>query len=169
MLSCEDIRDFFCQLCTKRFRTKNEWERHTNGVHLKLKNFKCEKCPKAYTDATPLNYHIYTAHGDGSNLFGCSNCEKKFTSKRNRDKHELVHSTVTWCQIILQFQWNFEFSCFGPSILLLLLNMHLLSFDKEIVWCIVCPCMYVFMLSTLVRVDCSPDLKMFPPLANIQQ
>ena len=86
-LFCEDIKEILCPLCPKLSRTFAEKEKHVKAVHLRERRFKCEKCPKAFTDPTPLKYHIRTGHGDGSDLFQCAHCDKKYTTKRNLQNH----------------------------------------------------------------------------------
>ena len=81
-LACEDIREVPCPLCEKMFRVKSDLEKHTSAVHLIVRKFKSDNCPKAFTDATPLKYHIMAAHGDGSHRFQCSFCDKKIIHKK---------------------------------------------------------------------------------------
>ena len=86
-LFCEDIKEVRCPLCPKLSRTFSEKEKHVKAVHLRERSFKCEKCPKAFTDQTPLKYHTRTTHGDDTNLFQCTHCDKKYTTKVNLEKH----------------------------------------------------------------------------------
>ena len=86
-LFCEDIKEVRCPLCPKLSRTFSEKEKHVKAVHLRERSFKCEKCPKAFTDQTPLKYHTRTTHGDGTDLFQCTHCDKKYTTKVNLEKH----------------------------------------------------------------------------------
>ena len=77
-LACADVRR---PLCDEMLRTKSDLDKHTNGVHFKVRKFKCEQCPKAFTDRTPLKYHTKSAPGDGSHLVPCPSCKKKFSDK----------------------------------------------------------------------------------------
>ena len=72
--ACEDIREISCTSCPKKFRFGTELARHVVRVHIKLRNFKCKLCSKAYTDATPLRHHTQTTHGDGSTFSHCPHC-----------------------------------------------------------------------------------------------
>ena len=87
-LACNDIREVPCTLFLKKFRNESEKNRHIKTVHMKQRNFKCKLCRKAFSDLTPLKYHIKSAHGDGSDLFQCNICNKTITTKRNLIKHK---------------------------------------------------------------------------------
>ena len=94
-LACADVRDVSCPLCDKKFRSNSDRDKHTSGVHFKLRKFKCDQCPKSFTDGTPLKYHIKAAHGDGSHLVECPSCERKFSDKRHFKRHfSKVHEEV---------------------------------------------------------------------------
>ena len=86
-LACTDVREVSCLLCASKFRTDSDRVKHTSAVHFKVRKFKCNQCPKAFTDGTPLKYHQKTAHGDGSHLVQCPSCERKFSDKRHFKRH----------------------------------------------------------------------------------
>ena len=86
-LACVDIREVPCPLCSKLFRTTADRDKHTSGVHFKVRKYQCDLCPKAFTDVTPLKYHKKSAHGDGSHLVQCPSCERKFSDKRHFKRH----------------------------------------------------------------------------------
>ena len=73
-LVCNDLRDVQCSLCPKKFRHDSEKDLHIKAFHLKQRDFKSNKCPKAFTDPTPLKDHTKTTHGDGSAIIKCTLC-----------------------------------------------------------------------------------------------
>ena len=86
-LACEDVSEVQCQVCGKNFRVKSQMEIHVRAVHLTIRKFMCDQCPRAFTDRTPLKYHKSAAHGDGSHLFQCISCDKKLATKRGFQNH----------------------------------------------------------------------------------
>ena len=67
---------------------------HFDAVHLKLKPFKCEQCPMAYTQNSHLNNHFKEKHGEYvGKVHQCKVCGNKFSSvstltKHHKDYHE---------------------------------------------------------------------------------
>ena len=86
-LACEDTREVPCKICEKKFRVKSQLAIHIRAVHLIMRKFMCNECPRAFTDGTPLKYHKLSAHGDGSHLLQCISCDKKLSTKRRFQNH----------------------------------------------------------------------------------
>ena len=84
---CNNTKNVICALCEKSFKFTVEMKRHVRAFHLKERKFKCNICPKAYTDPTPLRHHTNASHGDGSTFYDCTSCRKKFTTKRRFLEH----------------------------------------------------------------------------------
>ena len=55
-------RNFVCTDCNKIYATNKDLQNHINSVHLKLRPFKCEQCPSAFTQKVSLNSHVKTKH-----------------------------------------------------------------------------------------------------------
>ena len=51
-----------CTICPQAFSRINDLKRHVSTVHLKLRDFKCDQCDKAYSSKPPLNTHIRKNH-----------------------------------------------------------------------------------------------------------
>jgi KRAB domain-containing zinc finger protein len=67
--------------------------------HLNLRQFKCDKCDKAFNTKAKLKIHS-VAH---SNVFAfnCRVCERKYKFKSNLRRHNrTVHSNNKFCLIV---------------------------------------------------------------------
>ena len=84
---CYNIRNYPCNMCSKKFHFTSFLKRHVKTVHLKQRIFKCSICPKSYTDGTPLRHHMNSSHGDGSTFSHCLLCQKTFTTSRRFLEH----------------------------------------------------------------------------------
>ncbi|KAL4706832.1 hypothetical protein ACJJTC_010066 [Scirpophaga incertulas] len=62
-------------------------------VKNKPKNIKCHQCPKRFSSLDAYKSHVSLAH-IGSRVFQCKICFKKFSRKRELDRHSNVHSNM---------------------------------------------------------------------------
>ena len=91
-----------CTKCGKVYSSTTDLKRHMNSFHLKLKPFKCTKCPAAFTWEGSLQYHIKTLHENNYEEHPCSQCDKVFKLNDSLKHHVLsVHEK--------QFDFKCEF------------------------------------------------------------
>ena len=81
--SHEDVRDFECKVCNKKFHQTSVLKGHMSQVH-GTKSFQCEECGKSFKLKSYLEYHVRNMH-EGQKDFNCDHCEKSY-SKRDRLK-----------------------------------------------------------------------------------
>ena len=70
-----------------------EMKRHL-VKHNKIKPFKCDQCEKAFDLKFNLKRHIVLHHNPGVELFSCSKCAQRLTTKRTLLMHEARHGAV---------------------------------------------------------------------------
>ena len=58
-----NIKPYKCDACDSSFVTKGNLKSHANAVHLNLKH-ECEKCNKAFSQKSKLNWHVKNKHGE---------------------------------------------------------------------------------------------------------
>ena len=64
-------------------------------THAKEKGFRCHVCSASFGLEFNLTRHIRTSHDSLFVHFYCSQCDKKFTTRSNLDKHEKNHNCET--------------------------------------------------------------------------
>ena len=83
------IKKYKCEYCSKKFRTKNILDKHTNGIH--VKGIKCPTCDKEFGLNSDLNRHIKIVH-EKQRDYKCDICEKGFASNYDLNRHvQRVH------------------------------------------------------------------------------
>ena len=89
-------RSFTCSYCDKMFSSRQYAETHERTVHMKQKNFECVPCKKRFAQSGDLQQHNLRFHSDNPPTFTCSYCDKTFTHRSNRLRHERKkHSSTT--------------------------------------------------------------------------
>mgnify|MGYP001229303721 CR=1 FL=1 len=86
-------KNFVCTQCTASYTRNLSLQRHINGVHLKLKQYKCtfDNCDYSTAWSSELNSHRDTKHY-GVKRFKCSICDFEAYKRGNLDRHlESVH------------------------------------------------------------------------------
>ncbi|XP_068625802.1 oocyte zinc finger protein XlCOF6-like isoform X4 [Battus philenor] len=87
----KQVRRHRCPHCTETFRNYFQRNKHVASVHgLKLKEFKCNLCPKVFTLSGKLGVHVRTVHLK-LKRFACNVCEWKFYSKSELQDHMVRH------------------------------------------------------------------------------
>ena len=86
----------------KKYKGKGKVCYHCNVVttemkrhlvkHNKIKPFKCDHCEKAFGLKFNLKQHIDLHHNPEVELFSCSKCAQRLTTKRTFLMHEVRHS-----------------------------------------------------------------------------
>lgn len=80
-----------CPNCPETFRNYFQRNKHVSSVHgVKLKEFKCNLCPKVFTLSGKLGVHIRTVHLK-LKRHSCEVCEWQFYSKSELKEHMIRH------------------------------------------------------------------------------
>ena len=81
-------KNFVCTQCTASYNRNLSLQRHINGVHLKLKQYKCtfDNCDYSTAWTSELNSHRDTKHY-GVKRFKCSICDFKAYKSSNLNRH----------------------------------------------------------------------------------
>ena len=81
-------KNFVCTQCTASYTRNLSLQRHINGVHLKLKQYKCtfDNCDFSTAWSSELNSHRDTKHY-GVKRFKCSICDFKAYKSSNLNRH----------------------------------------------------------------------------------
>ncbi|CAF1636009.1 unnamed protein product [Rotaria magnacalcarata] len=77
--------EFFCGLCTKKFKLQRLLNRHLKN-HSQVKRYLCTFCGKGFNDTFDLKRHTRTH--TGVRPFQCDQCEKAFTQRCSLESHE---------------------------------------------------------------------------------
>ena len=73
---------------------KDHLKKHRKAVHEGIKDFKCDKCDKAFASITTLKTHITYVHTNKRDHI-CEDCGKAFATKSAVNRHFLtVHKGV---------------------------------------------------------------------------
>lgn len=91
------IKEYFCHMCAKKFRTKNGLNRHIKEFHCRIKNYACDICKRKFATKSTLNEHknLHT----NERPFVCDICGKAFKQKASLHVHKIFHTD------------NFRFNC----------------------------------------------------------
>ncbi|XP_063698544.1 zinc finger protein 260-like [Culicoides brevitarsis] len=94
-------RKFSCDKCNAKFKRREHLRIHVNGVHLKLKPFKCEICDRTFSQIGDRNVHM-KSHSDQKE-HSCTICNKKFRLVKALRTHLRIHTgekpySCTFCQ-----------------------------------------------------------------------
>ena len=80
------LQPFKCNLCEAKFSTKGHLQRHTDSVHLKIQPFPCIQCDMKFSANHILQSHINDVHLQ-IQLFKCETCDAKFSQNGNLQQH----------------------------------------------------------------------------------
>ncbi|XP_058054974.1 zinc finger protein 502-like [Anopheles bellator] len=78
-----------CQMCNKKYTTKNLLEVHMNS-HTGERPYKCSICAKDFSSKYVMAVHMKT-HNDRVRSFECKLCGSSFYSRNNLSQHERTH------------------------------------------------------------------------------
>ena len=86
-----EIRPFKCTLCNKEYKSRGHLKDHIEIEHYHIKKFCCQYCNKYFGRISTLKVHIRIHTNE--KRFECKfeGCGKKFTEKRNMEKHYARH------------------------------------------------------------------------------
>ncbi|CAL8098744.1 unnamed protein product [Orchesella dallaii] len=121
-------RIYKCEICPKTYTNEDNLSRH-KFTHLNKRELKCDLCLKAFMFKDQLVKHLRTHTGEKP--FSCSICNRRFGCQADVKSHERVHQDV-----------GDEFACIFCGNELRsqnLLNNHILGHIKENIWeCNIC-------------------------------
>jgi len=87
-------RKFECTVCTKRFATSYDRDRHSR-THGGEKPYKCYVCEKAFSRCEHLRRHM-TVHS-ADKPFKCSRCNKSFQRSDQLENHKRCRYSCRYC------------------------------------------------------------------------
>lgn len=88
-------RKFGCEHCGKRFRTKTDFRRHHDVVHLKLKRFTCRTCGNRFGVRGNLTKHEKRHAGIRNYKCEFPECQASFVLRDGLLRHQRsVHSIL---------------------------------------------------------------------------
>ncbi|XP_076271472.1 transcription factor hamlet-like isoform X2 [Rhynchophorus ferrugineus] len=101
--------EYRCDLCPKAYSDKPCLIKHRADIHGETKKYHCENCPKVFTDPSNLQRHIRTNHV-GARSHACPECGKTFGSSSGLKQHTHIHSSVKPFQCEVCFKAYTQFS-----------------------------------------------------------
>ncbi|XP_053698455.1 transcription factor grauzone-like [Sabethes cyaneus] len=88
----EEQRDFKCEKCPKAFATQGDLVLHTNyHIAMENKEYQCEQCKKCFGNNSLLKSHVRNAHASHFE-FVCDTCAKGFNQRSLFVKHLQEHN-----------------------------------------------------------------------------
>lgn len=83
-----------CKECDAQVSTRRQLVNHMVTVHGQERPFKCDRCPKQFSDRYAFRKHSETLHRDRSEKrkYYCDVCPKVLTTKCGLNIHKRVHS-----------------------------------------------------------------------------
>ena len=78
-------RNYVCHECGKSCRDNHDLKKHVDGVHLKLKPFKCEYCDKSFDMGSNLDRHVLNKHEKIRHP--CDFCDGNYSQKSHLARH----------------------------------------------------------------------------------
>ena len=77
-----------CKQCDYKTININHLNCHVNAVHLKLRPFKCEKCPSEFSQKSSLKSHFRNYHGENAGkIHKCKECQKTLSTPLALRRH----------------------------------------------------------------------------------
>ena len=100
----ENLREFNCDKCDKRFSQKSGLNRHIKSVHENVR-YNCDKCGKSFSQKDNLNIHIKSVHE--KIRYNCDKCEKRFCSNQYLSQHiQSAHVRYNCHKCKKHFSWK---------------------------------------------------------------
>ncbi|KAI5704995.1 hypothetical protein M8J75_010858 [Diaphorina citri] len=89
-LHFQQPKNYFCDLCGKRFSSRSIMEDHLVS-HTGARPYECKTCKKTFVSKYTYKAHLVT-HTDRKRPFSCEKCDKSFYTQQNLVQHEKTHS-----------------------------------------------------------------------------
>lgn len=90
-LALHNGKQHLCQTCGKRFSRKSILNTHARK-HTGQLPYSCNDCLLQFSQKCDLTTHRERYHNNGVRAFGCSICDKHFTSRSTLRGHMFVHN-----------------------------------------------------------------------------
>ncbi len=123
----QNVKNFTCNICDKKFQTSGHLQRHVN-THNDEYNFPCNTCDGKFKTNYELNAHVTRKHTITDTMFKCDydTCTAQFKMKNDFAKHlKCVHGNET-------FSCNFDDNCDKIYKTKKDLDRHIERFHKQI-------------------------------------
>ena len=85
----EGQKNYQCQLCKKKFSSKQNLKYHMDR-HEGKRDHRCQICDKTFTQQANLKYHLEAVH-QGKKGYPCNICQKEFSTKAYLKVHQKLH------------------------------------------------------------------------------
>ena len=76
----DNLKNFKCNVCDKKFGIGADLRLHVNGVHLKMRPYKSDSCSKSFSYMRSMKSHVNKLHGN-IKAHTCASCDKSFRQK----------------------------------------------------------------------------------------
>ena len=87
---CTDI-DLHCPKCNALLESLFQLNRHLKQHHKCSDKIKCKICPAKLSSKKSLSSHVSRCHSKKEAKFECFECKKKFSCKRDLNRHSNIH------------------------------------------------------------------------------
>ncbi|KAL1482850.1 hypothetical protein MTO96_033505 [Rhipicephalus appendiculatus] len=85
------VKYVVCKLCSRRFSSNEDFERHKHVVHTEEKNFKCNERGGHFTFFKNLKHHE-KSHSKDIIMHACPTCQKMFLDRKELECHLQRHT-----------------------------------------------------------------------------
>lgn len=90
----QEVKQFSCEFCPKKFNLQRTYERHVVEKH-KIKTYRCKVCLQEFNNRQVLKEHCEQSHQE--DRVPCHLCKKTFTTKSSlRLHHEAIHRGIRY-------------------------------------------------------------------------
>lgn len=88
-----DVLPYACEMCSRRFRLKENMLKHVNITHAQTKPFACQICAMTFKRIGSYRKHMERSHSEGAGpkQIWCNVCGKGFTHATMLRRHEREH------------------------------------------------------------------------------
>ena len=90
-----EIKQYKCPLCDKRYKSNGNLNDHIKVEHYNIRKYRCQFCDKNFRGISALKAHIVKHTKEKRFQCKFEGCGKRFTEKRNMEKHYARHLNQT--------------------------------------------------------------------------
>ena len=80
--------------CTKRFNLPSSMRKHYDAVHMNIRKYLCDICSDMFKNISALKMHMKACHTKDADMYECSVCKKRFSTKFKLTSHETLHTNI---------------------------------------------------------------------------